>query len=288
MKRYNYRTKKLYESVSVCKLILDEVDENGSLIDTKEFDDDFLTTDDAIDAAYDIMNNIANSDKIDKDDIYEDVFDDGVSFVVDGVGKWDFTVITTQDDRYEDLDDDTKDANLDDIDDDDIDDDDIDDDDIDDDDIDDDDEIYGTSESVAERFAKLRRMFESEDDDSDDSDDKDQDEEMKAVIITVKKGDEDKCKDELIDAGVDEDDIEILDSDDDDDNVDIRIDVNSVMELKDYLEKKGIDLEEEIGGEIVSDDEDDSDDDENKDGDKEEDFDFDDLGDIFGADDEEQ
>ena len=288
MKRYNYRTKKLYESVSVCKLILDEVDENGSLIDTKEFDDDFLTTDDAIDAAYDIMNNIANSDKIDKDDIYEDVFDDGVSFVVDGVGKWDFTVITTQDDRYEDLDDDTKDANLDDIDDDDIDDDDIDDDDIDDDDIDDDDEIYGTSESVAERFAKLRRMFESDDDDSDDSDDKDQDEEMKAVIITVKKGDEDKCKDELIDAGVDEDDIEILDSDDDDDNVDIRIDVNSVMELKDYLEKKGIDLEEEIGGEIVSDDEDDSDDDENKDGDKEEDFDFDDLGDIFGADDEEQ
>ena len=294
MKRYNYRTKKLYESVSVCKLILDEVDENGSLIDTKEFDDDFLTTDDAIDAAYDIMNNIANSDKIDKDDIYEDVFDDGVSFVVDGVGKWDFTVITTQDDRYEDLDDDTNDANLDDIDDDDI---------------DDDDEIYGTSESVAERFAKLRRMFESEDDDSDDSDDdtdddsdnksddddsddsddKDQDEEMKAVIITVKKGDEDKCKDELIDAGVDEDDIEILDSDDDDDNVDIRIDVNSVMELKDYLEKKGIDLEEEIGGEIVSDDdEDDSDDDENKDGDKEEDFDFDDLGDIFGADDEEQ
>lgn len=294
MKRYNYRTKKLYESVSVCKLILDEVDENGSLIDTKEFDDDFLTTDDAIDAAYDIMNNIANSDKIDKDDIYEDVFDDGVSFVVDGVGKWDFTVITTQDDRYDDLDDDTNDANLDDIDDDDI---------------DDDDEIYGTSESVAERFAKLRRMFESEDDDSDDSDDdtdddsdnksddddsddsddKDQDEEMKAVIITVKKGDEDKCKGELIDAGVDEDDIEILDSDDDDDNVDIRIDVNSVMELKDYLEKKGIDLEEEIGGEIVSDDdEDDSDDDENKDGDKEEDFDFDDLGDIFGADDDEQ
>ena len=312
MKRYNYRTKKLYESVSVFKLVLDEVDENGSLIDTKEFDDDFLTTDDAIDAAYDIMNNIANSDKIDKDDIYEDVFDNGVSFVVDGVGEWDFTVIPTQDDRYEDLDDDTNDANLDGIDDDDIDDDDIDDDDIDDDDIDDDDEIYGTSESVAERFAKLRRMFESEDDDSDDSDDsdddtdddsdnksddddsddsddKDQDEEMKAVIITVKKGDEDKCKDELIDAGVDEDDIEILDSDDDDDNVDIRIDVNSVMELKDYLEKKGIDLEEEIGGEIVSDDdEDDSDDDENKDGDKEEDFDFDDLGDIFGADDEEQ
>ena len=76
MKRYNYRTKKLYESVSVCKLILDEVDENGSLIDTKEFDDDFLTTDDASDAAYDVMNKIANSDKIDKEDIYEDVFDD--------------------------------------------------------------------------------------------------------------------------------------------------------------------------------------------------------------------
>ncbi|HAH18072.1 MAG TPA: hypothetical protein DCL29_03575, partial [Eubacterium sp.] len=129
------------------------------------------------------------------------------------------------------------------------------------------------------------------DDNSDENGEEDKDEEMKAVIITVKKGDEDKCKDELIDAGISEDDIEILEADEDADNIDIRIDVNSVMELKDYLSKKGIDLEEEIGGEIVSDedseDSDEENDDENKEGDDEEEFDFDNLGDIFGAEDEE-
>jgi hypothetical protein len=67
--------------------------------------------------------------------------------------------------------------------------------------------------------------------------------------------------------------------------------------LKDYLDKKGIDLEKEIGGEIVSDDEDSDsddsdenkeDDDENKEGGDEEEFDFDNLGDIFGAEDAEE
>jgi len=183
------------------------------------------------------------------------------------------------------------------------------------------------NESVAERFSKLRKMFESDEEDSEesnDSDDKsddsndnsddkegddkegdeednkeessdDEDETMKAVIITVKKGDEDKCKDEMINAGIAEDDIEILDSDEDAENVEIRIDVNSIMELKDYLAKKGVDLEEEIGGEIVDDSDEDSDkegdeengDDENKEGD-EEDFDFDNLGDLFGAGEDEE
>jgi len=188
----------------------------------------------------------------------------------------------------------------------------------------------GTNESVAERFSRLRQMFESDnlnekdddddenvegssedpdaketgepddnndekDDDNDNNndneEDSDEDQDMKAVIITVKKGDEDKCKDELVDAGIAEDDIEILEAGEDDENVDIRIDVNSVMELKDYLEKKGIDLEKEIGGEIVTDDEEgegDEEGDEDKDGEgegegDEEDFDFDNLGDIFGA-----
>ena len=61
--------------------------------------------------------------------------------------------------------------------------------------------------------------------------------------------------------------------------------------LKDYLSKKGIDLEEEIGGEIVSDedsDDNDEENDENKEDDNEEEFDFDNLGDIFGAEDEDQ
>jgi DNA-directed RNA polymerase beta' subunit len=65
--------------------------------------------------------------------------------------------------------------------------------------------------------------------------------------------------------------------------------------IKELLE--GIDLEKEIGGEIVSDDEDSDsddsdenkeDDDENKEGGDEEEFDFDNLGDIFGAEDAEE
>ena len=174
-------------------------------------------------------------------------------------------------------------------------------------------------ESVSARFAKLRKMFESDDDDNDDNDDDnaddnddngkdkgddnsdddgdnsddtdDDDEEMKAVILTVKKGDAEKCKEELIDANISEDDIEIIEGDDDAENDEVRVDVNSVMELKDYLSKKGIDLEEEIGGEIVSDEEgeENGDKDDNPENDEEdEDFDFSDLGDIFGAEDGEE
>lgn len=295
MKRYNYKTKKIYESVSVFSLSVDEFDGNGKLIDSKDFEDTYSTLEDAIEDAYDIMTNVAKNDNIDEDDVAYDENGNTVVFTVDGVGKWVFTVESSQNESddlsecgtSESENEDNNEAN----------------------------------ESVADRFARLRRMFESDDDDeieddensddgsendnaeqesdenedsnSEEGDDSDsEDEEMKAVIITVKKGDEDKCKDELIDAGIAEEDIEILDADDDAKNVDIRIDVNSVMELKDYLSKKGIDLEEEIGGEIVSDDEsdDENSDDENvedEDGGDDEDFDFDNLGDIFGAEDEE-
>ena len=180
------------------------------------------------------------------------------------------------------------------------------------------------NESVASRFSRLCNLFEAEgEDDSEESEESDdseesedtengdsdedtsdaegeesedseesEDEEMKAVAITVKTDDVDACKEELIDAGIAEDDIEVLD--DNDGETEIRIDVNSIMELKDYLSKKGIDLEEEIGGEIVSDD--DSEDDSDEEGSDAEsneddpdaeqevpDLDLDDLGDIFGA-----
>ena len=306
MKRYNYKTKKIYESASVFSLSLNEYDGDGKLIDTKDFEDTYSTVDDAIEDAYNIMKNVADNDGFDEDDILYDEDDDTVTFTIDGIGSWVFIVnnksvegvsddydtddSTYDDDSYDDSDDNDEDKDED-----------------------------NTNESVAERFARLRRMFESEDsddasddksddDDSDDNsddddasddksdDDENEDEEMQAVIITVKKGDEDKCKDELIDAGIAEEDIEILDADEDAENVDIRIDVNSVIELKDYLSKKGIDLEEEIGGEIVSDDDETDDEnedgseeeDENKEGDDEEDFDFDNLGDIFGADEDDE
>ena len=119
---------------------------------------------------------------------------------------------------------------------------------------------------------------------------------MTAVLLTVNKDDADKCKDEMIDAGIAEDDIEILDAEDDEDTdtVKIKVDVNSVHELKDYLSGKGIDLEEKIGGEIIDDEEDKEkeDDSATEDGEKKKDDDEDDpfgdmdLGDIFGDDDE--
>lgn len=133
-----------------------------------------------------------------------------------------------------------------------------------------------------------------------DAEDKDADAEdtedvpMTAVLLTVNKDDADKCKDEMIDAGIAEDDIEILDAEDDEDTVKIKVDVNSVHELKDYLSGKGIDLEEKIGGEIVDDEEgeekeDDAaaeDGEEKKDGDEEDPFGDMDFGDIFGDDEE--
>lgn len=192
------------------------------------------------------------------------------------------------------------------------------------------DKIVG--ESVSSKFAKYRKLYEDasdvlnekgEDEDDDFSDifgddkeddeasdkgdedsegkeDKDADSDdtedvpMTAVLLTVNKEDADKCKDEMIDAGIAEDDIEILDAEDDEDTVKIKIDVNSVHELKDYLSGKGIDLEEKIGGEIIDDEEgekkdkDDKskDDKEKKDGDEEDSFDDIDFGDIFGDDEE--
>lgn len=194
------------------------------------------------------------------------------------------------------------------------------------------DKIVG--ESVSSKFAKYRKLYEDasdvlnekgEDEDDDfsdifgdddsnepsdkgdedsegkeDKEDKDADSDdtedvpMTAVLLTVNKEDADKCKDEMIDAGIAEDDIEILDAEEGEDTVKIKIDVNSVHELKDYLSGKGIDLEEKIGGEIIDDEEDeekDKDDEskdgkEKKDGDEEDSFDDIDFGDIFGDDEE--
>ena len=140
--------------------------------------------------------------------------------------------------------------------------------------------------------AKGKEGEEADDKDADADDTEDVP--MTAVLLTVNKDDADKCKDEMIDAGIAEDDIEILDAEDDEDTVKIKVDVNSVHELKDYLSGKGIDLEEKIGGEIIDDEEgeekkdDDAakDDKEKKDGDEDDPFGDMDLGDIFGDDEE--
>lgn len=435
MKRYNYNTKKIYESTAVYKLSVEEFDAQGNSVDKNEFQDTYATLEDALEDSYELMTAAAKHDGIDEDDVDYEQGEDSVVFTAPDGRKWIFKAEVSQNEEEEvkecgdtsecektneeitvpnpysaptttddvksvesnkgvDFSDaeyiwetgtlpetikpmggDTASINLyfknmmlpaiietapadgnhispeglnnimlalvelcseygeinmnafnycvhvlcDELG------------------VDMNDIVYkdaldivkganeSKNESVSTRFARLRKMFESEEDDEEKSDDEknddeksddessddkkddeesddekkddeesnDEDEEMKAVIITVKKEDGEKCKEEMIDAGIAEDDIEILDADDEAENVEIRVDVNSVMELKDYLSKKGIDLEEEIGGEIVSDDEEsgDEEDTENKDdeqgeGDDEE-FDFDNLGDIFGAEDEE-
>lgn len=199
--------------------------------------------------------------------------------------------------------------------------------------------------SVASRFSKYRKLYESDDDEEETDDNKDEpektddnstgeskdepedsedpekeeedeEEELTAVIIEVKKGDEEAAKQEMIDAGVDEDDIEILkpegdeeDEDNTDDNeekpenesgdedgnedepeedsdetVKIKVSIDSFDALKEYLEGKGFDLEEELGGEIVTDDKD-EDEDEDAENDKEKDEledTFNGFDDLFG------
>ena len=99
----------------------------------------------------------------------------------------------------------------------------------------------------------------------------------------------------MVEAGIPEAGIEILDGEEDDENAKIRVDADHALELKDYLSGKGIDLEEKIGGEIVDDseegegeeeekkdDEEGGDDEEKKkDGEGGDDFD-DEFGDLFG------
>ena len=153
----------------------------------------------------------------------------------------------------------------------------------------------GNEEEPADKGDKEAKDKDGEEEKDKDADaDDTEDVPMTAVLLTVNKDDADKCKDEMIDAGIAEDDIEILDAEDDEDTVKIKVDVNSVHEPKDYLSGKGIDLEEKIGGEIIDDEEgeekeDDAaaeDGEEKKDSDEEDSFADMDFGDIFGDDEE--
>ena len=177
-------------------------------------------------------------------------------------------------------------------------------------------------ESVSDKFAKYRKLYEAEDSDDDSSDeagdgentedldkedkegkdaskeddDNSEDKEtedvpMTAIVLTIKKDDVDKCKEELVDAGIPEDAITEVDTEDDDENGKLKVDADYALELKDYLKGKGIDLEEKIGGEIIDDSAEDSDKGEGKEGDDkpseegkddgETDFDSE-FGDLFG------
>lgn len=173
-------------------------------------------------------------------------------------------------------------------------------------------------ESLRSKFARSRRIFESDEENTDnedneeventeddkdnatDSDDNTENEEefddvdIKAITLKVYNKNVDKLKDALIEAGVEENDIEVEDNEDaeDDDEVGVKVDVNSFDALKSYCDSVGINLEEELGGDVVSDDESDDTEDADSeednevpadDNDSEEDNDFTDaeIDDIF-------
>lgn len=144
-----------------------------------------------------------------------------------------------------------------------------------------------SSEETEEKDTKDSEKSKKEvDNDTEKEEDTEEEEiEIPAVVITVKKDAVDKCKEDMIEAGVEEDDIEVLEPEDEDaEEVEIKVDTNSILALKDYLADKGIDLEEKLGVTIESDDEEDSekDDKEEKDSDDDDDS-FDDLDDDFFA-----
>lgn len=143
-----------------------------------------------------------------------------------------------------------------------------------------------------------KKSEEDEDKEKEESDDKSDEENedvpLTAVVLRVKKDDGKKLNDELIEAGIPEDDIDVIEGEEDEDDK-VKVDANSIHELKDFLnDMKGIDLEEKLGGEIIDDEEGEEDkegekEDDEKSKEGEDDLDFgsdDDLDALFGADDD--
>lgn len=312
-KYFNYTTNKLYESEGIVYKIDVKLEalEGASALSVDDLEDELLSrigepqnsNDEAVDMLYCALKDLQKDFGFDIHDI--DCEDDGsYVLVVPDVAICKFTIVPANEGAS----------------------------------VETEVETEGTLESVSQRFAKLRALYESEDeenisekkgddssddegkgddeeksddeksddegkegdkegkgDDEDDDEgkgDEDEEAELTGIELTVAKDDADKCKEELIDAGIPEEDIEIVEGEDDDDEAKIVVDASSAVELKEYLAKKGIDLEEKIGGEIVDTDED-SDEDEGGEGDSDEngeekenddeDFDFENIGDLFGA-----
>lgn len=124
------------------------------------------------------------------------------------------------------------------------------------------------NESVFAEFSKWAKMYEAEEEalnsdeeteepseekdaDSEKKEDDKEEAELEAIVLTVK--DTEKVKKNLIDAGIPEEHIEIIADKEDENSKEgkIRVDAEDAMTLKDYLGTLGIDLEEEIGAELV-------------------------------------
>lgn len=282
---YSFTTGKLFESEGTYSIEYKEIDLSDSE-NTEEYtvNETYYTKEDAYRAIADILKSICEENGVEWGDL--DMSESGNTFTVKCIDcnrEWEFIIQDEYIDDYED----EEDADV--------------------------ENEEGISESVAvkfgKRFAKYGAIFEEEDDadvsgegegegegdenekgDEGENGDEKSEDVMKAVVLTVAHGDGEKLKKELLDSdyGFEDSDIDVIEGEDEDENDDVKVDASKALELKKYLaDKKNIDLEEKIGGEIVDDSEGDEDesseDGEGEKGEGDEELDFDELGDIFGA-----
>lgn len=298
-KIYSFTTGKLFESEGTYKIDFTEIDVNDrNTPESFEVGESYYTKEDAYRAISQMIDSICKENGLDRDELDMSEYDNTLVVKCPDCGyEWTFTI------NCEGCEDATKTS-----------------DESDGEGEGDEGDVYeSVSSKFGKRFVKYSAIFEEEDedadkkseDDGDDDGDDDNDDEgkdkdaegdsdndedvMKAVVLTVKHGDGEKLKAELLDSdyGFDDEDIDVIEGEESDDDDDVKVDASKALELKKYLaDKKNIDLEEKIGGEIVDDSESDDHgkdgegDGETGDGDDAE-FDFDNIGDLFGAESEE-
>lgn len=133
------------------------------------------------------------------------------------------------------------------------------------------------AKSLWEEFTKWSKLYEAEEEEEDEKEDEkpaeeltsekpeDSEEEteekedakeeaeLEAILLTVKNIE--KVNQNLIDAGIPEEHIQMIPDEEDPKQGKIRVDADDAITLKEYLATLGIDLEEEIGAELVTDEE---------------------------------
>lgn len=305
-KIYSFTTGKLFESEGTYKIDFTEIDVNDrNAPEVFEVGESYYTKEDAYRAISQMIDSICKENGLDRDELDMSEYDSTLVVKCPDCGyEWTFTINCEGcEDAPETSDESDGEGEGDEGDEGDV--------------------YESVSSKFGKRFAKYSAIFEEEDEDvdkkSEDSGDddgdgegegdgndeeKDKDSEgdsdndedvMKAVVLTVKHGDGEKLKAELLDSdyGFEDEDIDVIEGEESDDDDDVKVDASKALELKKYLaDKKNIDLEEKIGGEIVDDSEDaDSDKEGEEDGETDggdgAEFDFDNIGDLFGAESEE-
>ena len=132
------------------------------------------------------------------------------------------------------------------------------------------------AKSLWEEFTKWSKLYEAEEDEekedeekpaeeltsekpedseeeTEEKEDEKEEAELEAILLTVKNIE--KVNQNLIDAGIPEEHIQMIPDEEDPKQGKIRVDADDAITLKEYLATLGIDLEEEIGAELVTDEE---------------------------------